>query len=144
MMSWGKKILILYLGFVTLILTLVFTCFGNKTELEYKDYYTRELRFQDQINARDNASRLADPIAHKAEGMQLSIQLPTSLLTSDLKGTIELMRPSDSSKDVNLAIDPDRDGNQVVTVNHKGPYRLRVNLISAGTEYFHEAIVRFR
>ena len=46
-MSWGIKITILYLGFVALILTLVFTCFGHKSELEYKDYYVRELKFQE-------------------------------------------------------------------------------------------------
>ena len=50
-MSWGIRITIMYLGFVGLILTLVFTCFGHKVELESKDYYARELRFQDQINA---------------------------------------------------------------------------------------------
>jgi hypothetical protein len=57
-MSWGIKITLLYLAFVALILTLVFTCFGHKTELEYKDYYARELRFQDQIDAATNAANL--------------------------------------------------------------------------------------
>lgn len=143
-MSWGKKILILYLGFVTLILTLVFTCFGNKTELEYTDYYARELRFQDQINARENAAGLAVPIKHQVEGMELSVQIPHSLLTGDMTGQIELMRPSDASKDLNFTIDPDKNGRQLITVSEKGPYRLRVNLSSAGISYFHEAIVRFR
>jgi hypothetical protein len=143
-MSWGKKILILYLGFVALILTLVFTCFGHKTELEYKDYYVRELRFQDQINARQNAANLAEPIAHEVHGQALTLDIPLNLLGEDLSGEIELLRPSDASKDITERLSPGTDGRQTITITHKGAYKLRVRLRSAGTDYFHEGIVSIR
>lgn len=143
-MSWGKKILILYLGFVSLILTLVFTCFGHKTELEYSDYYARELRFQDQINARQNAADLDVPISHEVRGHVLTVSIPPSLLTHDLSGEIELLRPSDARSDITNKLSPAANGLQQVEVPLKGAYRLRVRLQSAGTEYFHEGIIRIR
>lgn len=143
-MNWGKKILFLYLGFVSLILTLVFTCFGNKTELEYTDYYARELRFQDQIDARQNAAGLSEPILHQVTGSVLDVQIPQSLLTPDLQGNIELLRPSDSEKDLNVKLLPGTNGIQSLTVPENGAYRLRVSVSSEGKNYLHEAFVRFR
>ena len=61
-MNWGIRIAILYLGFMALILTLVFTCMNNGSELESRDYYARELKYQAQIDATSNANALEHPL----------------------------------------------------------------------------------
>lgn len=145
-MSWGIKIALLYLGFVTLILTLVFTCFANKTELEYKDYYARELRFQDQIDAATNAGNLETPIDYQLNNDYVRIMIPKELLEKEFKGTITFLRPSDSSKDQTLGLAPDGSGEQIINTLAfaKGVYKMQIAFNSGGKEYYKENIITLK
>lgn len=87
-MSWGTKIAVLYLSFVGLIVGLAITCFGENVELESKDYYAKELKFQDQLNAENNANALDIGIEHRVLDKAVEITLPQELLSSDLKGSV--------------------------------------------------------
>jgi hypothetical protein len=145
-MSWSYKILILYLGFMGIILTLVFTCFGEKNELEAKDYYARELVFQEQINAAQNAKDLDTPIAHSVAGRTVTLNIPSLLLTADFKGEAQLFRPSDSSLDRMIGLKPDADGTCVITDASlvKGVYRIRISIVSNNTPYYKEEVITLR
>lgn len=142
-MSWSYKILALYLGFVGLILTLVFTCFGHKTELEYSDYYSRELKFQQQIIAQENANKLSEPIDYKITNGNIELSFPAEIL-SGLAGTIELLRPSDATMDRSVLVAPDGQGHQKVTGLSKGLYKMRVSLEQNNINYFKEAVINIR
>jgi hypothetical protein len=142
-MSWSTKILFLYLGFVALILTLVFTCFGHKTDLEYKDYYSREVNFQEQIDAQKNAEALTQPITYRLESGGVEITFPQELLAG-MSGNIELMRPSDASKDLSVSIEADQAGKQRITSLNKGVYKLRVTVDQNHIKYFKEAVINIR
>lgn len=144
-MNWGTRILILYLAFVGLILTLVFTCFGNKTELEYTDYYARELKFQDQIDAGNNALDLAVPIEYNLLGKTVEITIPNELLKNDLNGSVSFLRPSDSSKDKTVVLNPGPDGKQTIDENFStGIYKMRIFVTSLGKNYYKEAVIRLK
>lgn len=142
-MNWGVKITIMYLGFVALILTLAFTCFGQTVELESKDYYARELKFQNQIDATNNANALANPISHEVKGRGVELNLPKELLSSDFTGSINFLRPSDSSKDKSFNLKPDTSGKQ--TLNDagfiKGVYKMQISIVSKGKNYYKEDVV---
>ncbi len=145
-MSWGIKITVLYLGFVALILTLVFTCFGHKTELEYKDYYVRELKFQEQIDASSNAANLETPIDYQVKGAHILIKIPKELLSSDFAGKIILLKPSDSSKDKTLQLTPDAEGKQIINGSGftKGAYKMQIAFNSNGRSYFKENTINLK
>ncbi len=142
-MNWGTRITLLYLGFVALILTLVFTCFGQKVELESKDYYARELKFQSQIDATSNANELVKPITHTVAGRSIEINFPQELLSPDFNGTVHFLRPSDSSKDKTIALNPDASGKQVLKDASliRGVYKMQVSFVSKGKNYFKEEVV---
>ena len=143
-MSWGIKITVLYLGFVAIILTLVFTCLGHKTELEYKDYYAKEIKFQDQINAVSNANQLTTPIDYKIAGRSIQISLPKELLSDDFKGTVNFLRPSDASKDKLIKLVPGDDGIQMIDPGFiKGVYKMQISFNRLGKNYYKEAIINF-
>jgi nitrogen fixation protein FixH len=143
-MSWGIKITTLYLGFVAIILTLVFTCFRHKTELEFKDYYARELKFQDQIDARANADKLPVSIAYVIRDRSVEIILPEEVASPDLKGTVEFLRPSDASKDKSISLVVDEEGIQMIDPGFiKGVYKMQISFTSGGKNYFKEAIINF-
>ena len=143
-MNWGTRITILYLGFVALILTLVFTCFGQKSELESKDYFAKEIQFQKQIDATENANALATPIEHMVEGKKVTIKIPTELLAQNIHGTIEFVRPSDASLDKNISLMPDTKGEQIINGNFtKGVYKMKISFNAGNKAYFKENVVKF-
>ncbi len=145
-MSWGIKITLLYLGFVALILTLVFTCFGHKTELEHNDYYTRELKFQEQINASNNAAQLATPIDYEVKGAFVLVKIPKELLGEKLKGRIVFLRPSDASLDRAIDLRPNKDGSQTVNGSGfaKGAYKMQIAFSSHGKSYYKENTITLK
>lgn len=145
-MNWGMRIAILYLGFVALILTLAFTCFGQKTELESKDYYAKELKYQSRIDASTNANALSTAISHEVNGKSVQINVPIELLSNQFSGSVSFIRPSDSSLDKTITLQPDGAGRVVIADPsfQKGVYKMQISLISAGKEYYREAVVYFQ
>ncbi|MES2679459.1 MAG: FixH family protein [Bacteroidota bacterium] len=143
-MNWGIKITVLYLGFVAIILTLVITCFRHKTELEHKDYYAKEIKFQEQINASQNSEQLKNPITYKIMDRAVQIFIPTELLNRDLKGTVYFLRPSDASKDKSVMLATDEDGIQMIDPGLvKGVYKMQISFVSMGKSYYKEAVINF-
>ena len=144
-MSWGIRITVLYLGFMALILTLVFTCMGNKSELESKDYYARELKFQDQLDATNNANALQKPIDYVIRERSVQLIFPQEILSADFSGEVNFIRPSDSSKDKKITLKPGAEGMQMIDPGFaKGVYKMQVVVKSKGKSYFKEATLTFQ
>lgn len=144
-MNWGTKITVLYLGFVALILTLVFTSMGHKTELEYTDYYAREIKFQEQINATKNADALSQPIEYAVNGKTVKLKVPQELL-AEAKGKIEFLRPSDQRLDKEVALNLDSDGEQFIADPSfsTGIYKMMISINSGGKTYYKEAVIKLK
>jgi hypothetical protein len=145
-MSWGIRIALLYTGFVGIILTLVFICMSHKTELEYKDYYARELKFQDQINAAANTRQLKATIGHEIKDRSILISIPSEISEPGMCGIIRLMRPSDSSLDLQFIILPDVEGRQMIN-DHRlraGVYKLIIEISSGGKDYYKESVITLK
>jgi len=145
-MNWGTKITVLYLGFVSLILVLMFTCFGHPTELEYKDYYAREIKYQDQIDASSNANQLSAPIDYLVQESAITITVPAELIGNDLTGTISLLRPSDSKMDRTFDLKLSSTGQQVISDASlpSGVYKLGISLKKADKSYYKEGIINLK
>lgn len=145
-MSWGIKIAILYLSFVSLIVTLAVTCFGQKVELESADYYAKELKFQSQIDGTNNANQLPVAIEHSIAGKQVEITIPKELLSKDFVGEVYFFRPSDSSKDKKIVLNPDSSGKQLLFDDSfvKGVYKMQVSIKSGNKNYYKEDIINLQ
>ena len=145
-MNWGTRIAILYLSFVSLIMILAFTCFGEKVELESKDYYAKELAFQGQLDATNNANALGVSIEHVVNDKSVEISFPKEVQSADFKGSAKLFRPSDSSLDRDFELRPDANGKQVLTDAGiiKGVYKLQVSFFSHGKKYYKEDVINFK
>jgi hypothetical protein len=145
-MSWGIRIALLYTGFVGIILTLVFICMSHNTELEYKDYYARELKFQDQINAAANTRQLKATIGHEIKDRCILISIPSEISGPGMHGMIRLLRPSDSSLDLQFIILPDVEGRQMIN-DHRlraGVYKLIIEISSGGKDYYKESVITLK
>jgi len=145
-MSWGVRITVLYMSFVTLILSLVFITTKNKDELEAKDYYRQELDYQNKIDAIKNANELVTPIGYEVNGKVISLQIPAELRTKDFTGEVYLFRPSDSSRDINLAFKLNENGTADVTDNKliSGVYKMKITLTSNSKKYIREEVINLK
>ena len=144
-MGWGTRIAILYLSFVALILGLAFVCFGEKVELETPDYYAKELAFQGQLDATNNANAMRVAIEHSVSGKQVELIFPKEVLSPDFEGSVLLYRPSDSSLDRRFELKPNANGKQVLTDASikTGVYKLQVSFSSHGKKYYKEDVITF-
>ncbi len=142
-MSWGIRITVLYMSFVTLILSLVFITTQNKDELESKDYYRQELDYQNKIDAIKNANDLITPIGYEVKGKEILISVPAELRSETFKGEVFLFKPSNSSKDLTLAFSPDANGTASIKSEKiiKGFYKMKITIYSNNRKYIKEEVI---
>ena len=142
-MSWGTKIAVLYIGFVALIITLVVISMNQKVDLVSKDYYSQEVKYQERIDATNNANAGEKQITFRANPEHVVFTYNAALLTKDFSGEIYFLRPSDAEKDLHIKMSPDMDGMQSVEVSQlsHGMYKLQLSWTINGKKYFHEDVV---
>lgn len=142
-MNWGYKILILYLGFVLLILTMVRLTMNQTVDLESKDYYEQELKFQDKIDKQNRANKLAEPLTWEVKPGTLTLKFPQEFKGKPVSGNINFFRPSDASLDKTIAVVADSTAIQSVSLNtlKSGMYKIRINWNVENTEYYNEGVI---
>ncbi len=142
-MSWSYKITILYLGFVTIIITLITICSRNKEELVAMDYYAQELKYQDKIDATNNEFALKESIDHQVNEKQIVLSVPLNWLSKGLNGEIFFYCPANSKKDVGIKMQFDSTGKQFILKTRllKGTYKMRLSWISEKKNYYKENII---
>ena len=141
-MNFGGRIVVLYLSFVALIVTLVVMSYGQKVELVSDDYYAQEMKFQDKIDAINNEKSLVASIHHSINGNEITLIADSSLLSNDFEWTIHFFRPSDSSKDIQLKMN---FVNNTQAIDSKqlihGAYKLQLSWTSNQKKYFKEEVI---
>lgn len=142
-MSWGIKITVLYVGFVVLISGMVIISSSNKSELVAADYYEQELNYQHRIDATENEKKLKETIDYQLADNGIILRFPDTEIAKDFKGTILLFRPSDASKDVNLKLDFNENGEQVIPRSslQKGVYKMCLSWKNNAVTYYKERII---
>jgi hypothetical protein len=123
-MSWGIRIIFLYVGFVGMIVFMVMLTMREKVDLVTPDYYKQELEFQQTIDSKERANASgAQPTISVVDG-----NLVTVYPDKSVSGKIAVYRPSDSSKDFEVEITVGEDGNQPIPGSRfvKGLYKVTI------------------
>jgi len=139
-MSWSWRIVILYVGFVSMILTLVFKARSEKVELVTPDYYAQELVYQGRIDAIKRACELSGPVVFEVQQEGIEVVMPVECKGQNLRGEIKLYRPSDSELDQQFPFEPDTAGVQLLSVKNlqTGYYLLQVLWKMNDQDYYFE------
>jgi hypothetical protein len=140
-MNWGYKILLVIIAFIVGMLSMVYIASKQTNEMIDKDYYEKELKYQDLINAAQNLNNLninKDSILF-AENKILKIKLPTNTFENFKSGNLELLRLDDIKKDKNIILNPIH-GNQDINMNElfTGNYKIRLFWENASKSYYIE------
>jgi nitrogen fixation protein FixH len=105
--NWGTGIVIAFAIFISFILFMVITMSTDKKynhDLVTPDYYQKELAYQDEIDAEENANKLSSKVKVEKTSQGILLTFPEELKDKNLKGTVSLYRPSNKKLDFNLSL----------------------------------------
>lgn len=140
-MSWGNKLVLVFVAFVALMATLVYNAINTKFELVTKDYYKEELRYQDKIDGAANA-KVAGDIKLIQDASTVTVQLPESLRLSTSHGEAWFYCKTDAAKDLRIPVTIE-DGRYSFdkTSLSKGSYQLKLQLTNGEKQYYYKEYI---
>ena len=142
--SWGYKIMFVYLAFAAGIGILAFKASSEKFDLVTNDYYDQELKYQQVIDQADNAAKLSASVTVEKKNDELIVSFPSEMNEKEKKVDFYLYCPADAKKDFrkNIIV----NGSSFSTplpAGMKGVYELKLTWETSGTKYYHEQKIFF-
>lgn len=136
--SWGVKIIIVYIVFVAGIISLVVISMNNNTDLVSENYYDQEIRYQEQIDKLKNSALIEKDIKVFQEGEYIVFNTSQLSGQNKFEGEIHFYRSSDAKKDFMIPYLPSENGIQKIeSVNlEKGLWKISLKLKNNGKDYF--------
>ena len=138
-MNFGHKIAIVYTLFVVFLVSLVTFCVKQKDIfLVSRDYYKKEIAYQDEIDKYSNARTLSLPVKIVRHGQYLQFDFPNEM--DGASGEIHFYRPSNANLDFKVPVRLDAAQAQRVPVNQlvKGQWVIKLEWEKEGTNYLKE------
>ncbi len=139
-MSWGYRLLILYLAFAGLMGYLTYRAFHVNVDLVENDYYKTELRYQQVIDASKNSSKLTGTVSLNEADGQINIQFPKEMKNSDVKGTAWFYCAYDAKKDRHIDLKINQDAFEQISLKDfvPGNYVVKFDWTSNDKTYYTE------
>jgi hypothetical protein len=139
-MNWGNKLLLTFIVFGTGMGYLVYRAVGTDFELVEKDYYKKELRYQQVIDGTNRANTLSTAIELKQTEKEISLEFPKEMVGSDIKGTAWFYCAYDSKKDRKLPLELNTEGFQLFEIGKFSPgtYNVKIDWTANGKNYYTE------
>lgn len=139
-MSWGYKILIVYIVFITMMLGMVYVASRQTNEMQDKNYYAKELVYQSVIDGKNNLNALSERLSISNTAERVTIKLPAVAAANITEGSVYFLRPSDEKSDVRTKLIVDASGIQTIPAAKfkKGLYTVQISWKSNGKIYYNE------
>ena len=136
-MSWGYKILSVYVLFVAGIMFLVFKTSQEKVDLVTKDYYEQELKYQERIDQSARAASLSSGLSYQVGDGMVSIKFPSEMNGKSVEADVLLYCPSDKQKDISKKLET-TNAEMVMPfpASYKGMFELKMHWKAEGSDYY--------
>lgn len=140
-MSWGNKLVVVFVAFAALMGTLVYKAVNTKFELVTKDYYKDELRYQEKLDGAANAAA-AGPLVVKVSAGVIDIQLPQSLAATVADADAWFYCKTNAAHDQRSQVKIE-NGAHHFDASHfaKDSYELKLQFTSGGKQYYYSSPV---
>ena len=99
-MNFKYLVIAIYLSFVALIVMMVMKSCNQKIELETKNYYNEELKFQEQIDAKMAGNAYIDSFNVYEKDGQIKLSVPTTYNSDSM--VLVFKKPDDAKADRNF------------------------------------------
>lgn len=137
--TWGHGIVVALLSFMLFILSMIFYFSRNwqNSEMVSHNYYEEELRYQEVIDAKNNAAQLKEQPTVTQTPQGISIVFPVSVRPENGKAQFELFRTDDANLDIKKEEDMgDKLGFTIpARVLSSGSYTLKLRWTKNNTPY---------
>jgi len=138
-LNWGHYIAIFLGVFIIFILSFVYKAFVDD-RYDHKiidNYYEKEIKYQEEIDAVDNANKLSEKLSIKRINQGVIIAFPKNI--ESITGTIIFERPSNEKLDFKLPIK--LENNTMLLSNKKlvaGIYNVKIDWTADGIKYLYK------
>ncbi len=139
-MNWGIRLIIVFVCFAGMMFTLVYKSYHTKFELVSKDYYSDELKYQEKIDGRLNASKKKAVLIEQNPN-SIILNLPTDSTARSITGEAWFYSQNDAARDRRIRLDSASGTRQVIDKRKlsAGSYELKLSWKEDGRVYYHEA-----
>jgi len=135
-LSWGYKIMFVYIAFVAGMGFLVLKASSQKFDLVTNDYYDQELKYQQVIDQAANSSRLSAPLTIERNEGELRIRFPEEMKNKKKLVDFYLYYAADAKKDFRKSFElNENELVQALPVGMKGMYELKLSWQAEGVNY---------
>jgi len=127
--NWGTGITVFIIFFLLMNVVVIIFAFSQKVDLVTPNYYEKELKYQDEIDAQQKTLQLSENVSVEYKSQIVLIQFPQKFYSKELDGNILLYRPADSSKDLKIEVKTDSTGKQMISTTRlaKGFWKVKIN-----------------
>ncbi len=139
-MNWGNKLLVTFIVFGTGMGVLVYKSMNTTYELVEKDYYKKELRYQEVIDGSNRANALSASASLKQTDSGIVLQFPEEMKNQQVTGSVLFYCAYNQKQDKNFELKVNQDGSQVFnnTQITPGNYTVKIGWSSNGKDYYTE------
>ncbi|WP_394750922.1 FixH family protein [Spongiimicrobium salis] len=105
--NWGKGLvlgMVLFMGFILYFVITMSTDKTYKHDLVTEEYYAKEMRYQQEIDAETNVRNMQTQIISKRTEKGWLLRFPSTWETNKIQGKVFLYRPSNQRLDYDLPI----------------------------------------
>jgi hypothetical protein len=140
-LNWGHKIGIAYTAFVIFMLFMVYKTTTVDFDLVVDDYYSEELKFQEQIDRQENLNKAPFKVLVNENLGQLTLNFTGEYSPKDFSGSVMLYKPDNAAFDLVEPLQLDESGSQMVLTPNPGMYRVKLTFSDSQKEYYLEKLV---
>lgn len=146
LINWGWRIVLLYSGFVILMMFLVWKTTTVNDDLVTPDYYAKELKYQDHLDKQKRTFALKEPLMWDVKGKKVALKFPSEVLNKNVKAKIVFYSPAEAKKDFEVSCSPDSTGLcQVVSEKFQnGVYQMKIDWSADGVGYYNEGTINIQ
>jgi hypothetical protein len=137
---WPIGIVLIFILFFAGVAAVIIIASRQSDSLVSENYYERELKYQDQINAAARAKNAGAVVRLDAASGKILVTIPAEQVKQNLSGQMIFYRASSSEMDKEIKLQPDAGGLQAVDVSGlaDGPWLVRVRWSAGGQDYYLE------
>ena len=145
---WPRVIIGFFVLFAIFIGNFVRMAMQSDVDLVSKDYYQKEIAFQEHINTvaqtKENNAEIQVTLAEAAG--QLVVAFPEFYKGQKVAGTVQFFRPSDAKLDFEFPLNLNDARQQFIPVEklEKGRWKVQVSSEANGKSYFTEQIITLK
>jgi nitrogen fixation protein FixH len=139
-LNWGKSILAIYIGFVLLMVFMVYMASKQDFDLVAKDYYQQEIEYQTKIDANKNQTNSSYKWDVKNINGTIEISLSNFSPQELIVGKVEFYRPNNSKLDITTNLNLNENGKFLFPSNklEQGQYLIKINYTIKGVNYYEQ------